>query len=145
MSMAPGWECRVPSAQWSIANCTLIQTTPGRFLRNDIPAYCLLHTAYRQMNLGDHSLEADDVEGALAHYGQAEALAPDNLEMKFWHAVSLVNAGRVEAAVPLFETVFRQDRDWQTLLPRLAEEELVKVDAATLSRIMNVVPQEAMQ
>ena len=104
-----------------------------------------LHTAYRKMNLGDHSLEADDVEGALAHYGQAEALAPDNLEMKFWHAVSLVNAGRVEAAVPLFETVFRQDRDWQTLLPRLAEEDLVKVDAATLSRIMNVVPQEAMQ
>ena len=55
------------------------------------------------------------------------------------------NGYTVEAAVPLFETVFRQDRDWQTLLPRLAEEELVKVDAATLSRIMNVVPQEAMQ
>jgi thioredoxin-like negative regulator of GroEL len=97
------------------------------------------------MNLGDHSLEADDVDGALAHYGQAEALAPDNLEMKFWHAVSLVNAGRVDDAMPLFATVFRQDRDWQTLLPRLAAEELVNADPATLSRIMKVNPQEALQ
>jgi len=104
-----------------------------------------LHTAYRLMNLGDHSLEADDVDGALAHYGQAEALAPNNLEMKFWHAVSLVNAGRVDDAMPLFATVFRQDRDWQTLLPRLAAEELVNTDPATLSRIMNVIPQEALQ
>jgi uncharacterized Ntn-hydrolase superfamily protein len=102
-----------------------------------------LHTAYHQMNLGDHALEAGDVDGALAHYGQAEALAPDNLEMKFWHAVSLVNAGRVDAAMPLFESVFRQDRDWQVLLPRLADEELIAVDDATLSRLVNVLPREA--
>jgi uncharacterized Ntn-hydrolase superfamily protein len=104
-----------------------------------------LHTAYRLMNRGDHALEADDVDGALAHYGQAEALAPGNLEMKFWHAVSLVNAGRVDDALPLFATVFREDRDWQVLLPRLAEEDLIKVDPASLSRIVNVIPQEVMQ
>lgn len=104
-----------------------------------------LHTAYRLMNLGDHSLEGGDIDGALAHYGQAGALVPDNLEMKFWHAVSLLNAGRVEDAMPLFETVFRQDRDWQVLLPRLAEEDLVNTDPATLSRIVNVIPQEATQ
>jgi uncharacterized Ntn-hydrolase superfamily protein len=100
-----------------------------------------LDTAYRQMNLGDHALEAGDIEGALAHYGQAEALAPNNLEMKFWHAVSLVNAGRIDAAMPLFTTVFRQDGDWQLLLPRLAEEDLIDVDDAILSRIVNAVPQ----
>ena len=104
-----------------------------------------LHNAYRLMNLGDHALEGNNIDGALAHYGQAEALAPDNLEMKFWHAVSLLNAGRVDDAMSLFETVFRQDRDWQVLLPRLAEEDLVNVDPATLSRIVNVIPQETMQ
>jgi uncharacterized Ntn-hydrolase superfamily protein len=104
-----------------------------------------LHTAYRLMNLGDHALEANDIEGALAHYGQAEILAPDNLEMKFWHAVSLANAGRADKAMPLFATVFREDRNWQVLLPRLAEEGLVNVDPATLSRIVNVIPQEALQ
>ena len=104
-----------------------------------------LHTAYRLMNLGDHSFEGGAIDGALAHYGQAGALVPDNLEMKFWHAVSLLNAGRVEDAMPLFETVFRQDRDWQVLLPRLAEEDLVNTDPATLSRIVNVIPQEATQ
>jgi uncharacterized Ntn-hydrolase superfamily protein len=104
-----------------------------------------LHKAYRLMNLGDHALEANDIEGALAPYGQAEILAPDNLEMKFWHAVSLANAGRADKAMPLFATVFRQDRNWQVLLPRLAEEGLVNVDPATLSRIVNVIPQEALQ
>ena len=104
-----------------------------------------LHNAYRLMNLGDHALEGNNIYGALTHYGQAEALAPDNLEMKFWHAVSLLNAGRVDDAMSLFETVFRQDRDWQVLLPRLAEEDLVNVDPATLSRILNVIPQETMQ
>ena len=43
------------------------------------------------------------------HGAQAEALQPDNLEMKFWHAVSLVNAGRVDAAVPVFAGIYRMD------------------------------------
>ena len=55
------------------------------------------------------------------------------------------HAGRVGDAMPLFETVFRRDRDWQVLLPRLAEEDLVNTDPATLSRIVNVIPQEATQ
>ncbi len=63
--------------------------------------------------------------------------------MKLWHAVSLVNSGRIEAAAQLFESIFRQDRDWQVLLPRLADEELIAVDDATLSRLVNVLPREA--
>ena len=87
------------------------------------------------MNLGDHSLEADDVDGALAHYGQAEALAPNNLEMKFWHAVSLVNAGRVAAAVPVFAGIFRHDERWRELLPRLVQAGLLNADERVLGRI----------
>ena len=94
-----------------------------------------LHTAYHHMNLGDHALESRDVEGALAHYGQAEALVPGNVEMKFWHAVALVNAGRVSESLPLFTSIFHEDDDWRKLVPRLVDAGLLQADPATTQRI----------
>jgi uncharacterized Ntn-hydrolase superfamily protein len=94
-----------------------------------------VHTAYRLMNLGDQSLEQQDTDGALSQYGRAEQLVPDNLEMKFWHAVSLANAGRLKQALPLFKTIFQKDEHWRTLIPRLAAAGLLTVDAAALERI----------
>lgn len=94
-----------------------------------------LHTAYAHMNQGDHALESGDVDAALHEYGQAEGLQPDNLEMKFWHAVSLVNAGRVDAAMPVFAGIFRDDARWRTLVQRLVQAGLLDADAAVLARI----------
>jgi uncharacterized Ntn-hydrolase superfamily protein len=99
-----------------------------------------LHTAYRLMNLGDQSLEQKDMDGALSQYGRAERLAPDNLEMKFWHAVSLANAHRLNEALPLFEVVFRRDDHWRTLVPRLATAGLLTVDSDALERIVQMAP-----
>jgi hypothetical protein len=99
-----------------------------------------VHTAYRLMNLGDQSLERKDTDGALSQYGRAERLVPDNLEMKFWHAVSLANAGRLKEALPLFEAVFRRDDDWRTLVPRLATAGLLTIDAAAIERIVGEAP-----
>ena len=101
-----------------------------------------VHTAYRLMNLGDQSLEQKDTDGALSQYGRAERLVPNNLEMKFWHAVSLANAGRLQEALPLFETIFRQDDHWRTLVPRLATAGLLTVDTAALERIVQTAPVE---
>jgi len=94
-----------------------------------------LNSAYEHMNRGDHALESGDIETALAEYGRAEALQPDNLEMQFWHAVSLVNAGRIDAAVVMFATIFRDGKQWRELVPRLAQAGLLQVDAAVLKRI----------
>ena len=94
-----------------------------------------LNTAYGHMNQGDHALESGDMEAALAEYGRAEALQPDNLEMQFWHAVSLVNAGRIDAAVAMFATIFRGGAQWRELVPRLAQAGLLQADAAVLKRI----------
>jgi uncharacterized Ntn-hydrolase superfamily protein len=102
-----------------------------------------LHTAYRLMNLGDESLEQKDMEGALSQYGRAERLAPDNHEMKFWHAVSLTNAGRLKEALPLFETVFRRDEHWRSLVPRLVSAGLLTIDEAALERIVQTAPAPA--
>ena len=104
-----------------------------------------LDSAYDHMNEGDHALERNDIEAALAHYGSAEALVPGNVEMKFWHAVSLVNARRVDAALPVFAEVFRVDAGWRDLVPRLVEAQLLAADTATLARIERTGLQEEVE
>jgi uncharacterized Ntn-hydrolase superfamily protein len=99
-----------------------------------------LNTAYEHMNQGDHALESGDIDAALEEYGQAEALQPENLEMKFWHAVSLVNAGRTDAAVPIFAGIFRDDERWRELLPRLVQAGLLDADDAALVRLIAAEP-----
>ncbi len=95
-----------------------------------------VHRAYQHMNRGDLAIEQGDVEAALREYSAAEALFPGNVEMKFWHAVSLVNAGRVEDSLPLFKEIFAADRNWAILLPRLPKVDLLDADAETLDRIL---------
>ncbi len=95
-----------------------------------------VHRAYQHMNRGDLAIEQGDVEAALREYSAAEALFPGNVEMKFWHAVSLVNAGRVEDSLPLFKEIFAADRNWAILLPRLPQVDLLDADAETLERIL---------
>ncbi len=98
----------------------------------------LLHIfrAYEHMNQGDEALEKDDVPGALQAYSTAEAMQPDNLEMKFWHAVSLVNSGMTPEALPIFRAVFAQDHHWATLLQRLLPVDLLKANAAEVEKIL---------
>jgi predicted Zn-dependent protease len=97
-----------------------------------------LHRAYEHMNNGDLATEHNDVEGALREYGAAEALAPDNLEMQFWHAVALVNVGRIDQSLPIFRNVFRKDRNWAMLLPRLPNAGVLTANEATLRKILTV-------
>jgi hypothetical protein len=56
--------------------------------------------------------------------------------MVYWHAVALVNMGRVDESLPLFRQVFRADRNWVTLTPRLAAAGLLPKDQAVIDRIV---------
>lgn len=96
--------------------------------------------AYGHMNAGDLAIEEGDVEAALREYGAAEAMFPHHVEMKFWHAVSLVNLARVDASLPLFEEMFAADANWAMLVPRLVGVGLLDADQATLDRIATVAP-----
>ncbi len=95
-----------------------------------------LFRAYEHMNQGDQAMERNDVEGALRAYSAAEALAPDNLEMKYWHAVSLVNLGRVDEALPLFKEIFAEEANWRLLTTRLPAVGLLQVDKKVLRAIL---------
>ncbi|MEQ9307754.1 MAG: DUF1028 domain-containing protein [Marinoscillum sp.] len=95
-----------------------------------------VHQAYEYMNQGDVAVEEGDFELAGKLYEQAERMFPENLEMKYWHAINLANTGLVEASLPLFKHVFAGDARWKKLTPRLIENGLLTVDERTLKTIM---------
>jgi len=90
------------------------------------------------MNAGDLAVEKKDNEGALREYSAAEKLVPDNAEMIYWHAVALVNMGRVDESLPLFRKVFAMDANWATVTPRLPKSGLLPDDAKLIEKILSV-------
>ena len=99
-----------------------------------------IHRAYQHENNGDLAVEKNDVDWALREYALAEKMQPENLEMKYWHAVALVNVGRLDESLPLFKTIFQADPNWLELTPRLPKVDLLKIDEAGLKRILSVGP-----
>ena len=97
-----------------------------------------LQRAYNHMNAGDLAVEKKDNEGALREYGAAEKLVPESAEMIYWHAVALVNMGRVDESLPLFRKVFAMDKNWATLTPRLPKSGLLPDDPKLIERILSV-------
>lgn len=97
-----------------------------------------VHRAYEHMNRGDLAVENNDMEQALVEYGAAEALFPENLEMKFWKAVAMANSGELEGALPIFEYVFDRDNNWRELTRRLPESGLITVTDQELERILEI-------
>ncbi len=78
-----------------------------------------VHRAYDRMNAGDLAVERGDLELAMAEYGAAAELLPDNVEVQYWAAVTLATTGEVEKAMPIFRRVFAADRNWMELTRRL--------------------------
>lgn len=99
-----------------------------------------VHRAYQRENEGDLAVEKNDVAGALREYSAAEQMMPENLEMKYWHAVALVNVGRIDESLPIFKAVFEADPNWIELTPRLPKIDLLKVDETGLKKILGVAP-----
>ena len=92
--------------------------------------------AYEHMNKGDLAIERGDEAGALREYGTAERMFPANTEMRFWHAVALVNIGRLDIALPIFKTVFADNENYLELTRRIVPNGLLKADDATLEKIV---------
>lgn len=92
------------------------------------------------MDDGDLATEHNDIESALKSYTAAIELNPESLETKYWVAVSMANAGRLEEALPLFRAVFSKDANWRELTPRLRKSGWLKVSDDGLKRILSVIP-----
>ena len=103
----------------------------------DLRRLVTLQRAYNHMNAGDLAVEQKDNERALVEYAEAARLVPDNAEIVYWHAVALVNMGRLDDSLPLFRRVFAMDKNWVTLTPRLAKVGLIPDDPKLIQRIVN--------
>ncbi len=97
-----------------------------------------VYRAYEHMNNGDAATEKSDWAKALKEYGEAEKMFPDNLEMKFWHAVNLVNKGKADESMPLFKELFAKEKNWAILLPRLLKVGLLICDEITLKKLLDL-------
>jgi uncharacterized Ntn-hydrolase superfamily protein len=95
-----------------------------------------LQQAYDLMNHGDEELGAGKIEAALQDYRSACGLAPDQIEMPFWHAVTLAGLGRIDEALLIFAAVFRRNPAWKELVQRLAPAGFLTVSQQDLARIL---------
>jgi hypothetical protein len=89
------------------------------------------------MNRGDEALEAEDGEGALREYGEARRLYPDSQEIRFWSAVSMVNAGKPEQGLPILADLIGVHPNWGTLLERIRKLGLLKADKSGYQSIID--------
>jgi uncharacterized Ntn-hydrolase superfamily protein len=102
----------------------------------EIKRLVALKRAYDRMNRGDELMASNDVEAALGEYAAASQAVPDNIEMVFWHAVTLVNVGRFDESVPLFRRVFAHDMNWAEMLKRLPKAGLFANQDGLIDRII---------
>jgi uncharacterized Ntn-hydrolase superfamily protein len=96
-----------------------------------------VHNAYRFMNQGDAFLGEGKTEEALNAYRSAAALAPDVLEMPFWHGVTLLELGRIDDAVAIFQPIFTAEPEWSDLLQRLPAAGMLSVAPETLAAALS--------
>jgi uncharacterized Ntn-hydrolase superfamily protein len=96
-----------------------------------------LQRAYLHMNAGDAAIEHNDFAEAEAsrQYAAAEKLAPQIVEIPFWHAVTLAASGQADEALPIFQRVFAREPVWADLVPRLVPSGILPDDPKLLERI----------
>lgn len=94
-----------------------------------------LQRAYGHANRGDELMTEKKVDEALVEYAAASTLAPEIVELPFWHAVTLASIGREAEAAPIFKAVFAKEPLWLEMLARLPAAGLFPNDLALLARV----------
>lgn len=97
-----------------------------------------MHKAYDFMNQGDLAMEKGNSKEAERLYMNAQKLFPDNLEMKYWYAINLLNNGDLDKASPILASVFKVDENWKTLTERLVKSKLLVISKHDLESVMKL-------
>ncbi|KAF0141033.1 MAG: hypothetical protein FD122_1929 [Stygiobacter sp.] len=95
-----------------------------------------VHSAYGHMNNGDLAVEKNDMAKAMQEYSAAMQMFPQNLEMKYWTAITLANKGKIDEALPMLREIFKKDKNWKTLTERLVPVGLLTVSDEDLKKIL---------
>ncbi|MHA1670476.1 MAG: DUF1028 domain-containing protein [Promethearchaeota archaeon] len=97
-----------------------------------------LFRAYEQGDKGDQAMEKGDINDALECYKKGMKLVPENLELKYWTAVSLANSKKIDDSLVLFKDVFKKYDNWRTLTERLPEVNLLQIEEKDLEKILQL-------
>jgi uncharacterized Ntn-hydrolase superfamily protein len=91
-----------------------------------------LQRAYQHMNNGDLEVEKHNMPKAMAEYTAAEKMFPSNLEMQYWHAITLANNKGVKQAAAMLKPIYAKEPNWRELTKRLPKVGQLTVSAADL-------------
>jgi uncharacterized Ntn-hydrolase superfamily protein len=96
-----------------------------------------VHRAYEHMNKGDELITAGDIKGAVESYGKAASILPDNPEVLFWAAITMITAGNDDEALLFFKKVFAADTKWMEVVRRLPASGLLPDDKELIDKILS--------
>jgi len=74
---------------------------------------------------GDALAAAGKFDEAVSVYAEAAACYPENLEIPFWQAITLVGLDQVDRALPMFKQIFEREPIWREVIKRLVGTELL--------------------
>jgi uncharacterized Ntn-hydrolase superfamily protein len=95
-----------------------------------------LQRAYEHMNNGDLQVEKGNMPKAMAEYSAAEKMFPGNLEMQYWHAITLANNKGVKQAAIMLKKIYAIDSNWRELTRRLPKVDQLKVTPSELKLLL---------
>lgn len=95
-----------------------------------------LERAYEHMNNGDLQVEKGNMPDAMAEYTAAEKMFPANLEMQYWHAITLANNKHVKEAAAMLRKIYTKDANWRELTRRLPKAGQLTVSESELKMLL---------
>jgi uncharacterized Ntn-hydrolase superfamily protein len=93
---------------------------------------------YDASNRADRAFAIGDVENGNREYERAAKLVGQNPEMRFWHAIALFQARRVDAGLAKLREAAAADRNWIELALRLPER-IFQLDRDTKEQIRRML------
>ncbi len=90
--------------------------------------------AYEYMNAGDLAIEKGEMAEALKMYDAAMRMFPENLEMQYWTAISIINSGDYTKGEAMLKKIYEKDLNWKEMTKRLPKAGLLTIPKEDLKR-----------
>lgn len=103
---------------------------------NELSRLLKLQRAYEHMNNGDLQVEKGNMPKAMAEYTAAEKMFPTNLEMQYWHAITLANNKGIKQAAIMLKSIYAKDANWRELIRRLPKAGQLTVTPEELKMLL---------
>ena len=92
--------------------------------------------AYNHVSRGDDYAAEEKFDEALEEYKLGMQMLPDNVELRFWYATTLVMVDKVKESLPEFKWVFKREPIWRKLVPRLSASGFLPDDNKIIKKIL---------